>query len=236
MIELLMRRREMGAHKKEPFVIPYITDGLVFYLDGIEQGNTSGAWTDLVGGIVFTKKAGTVTFNSDNVQFNGSSNNCLVSSIDGSGAIPSSVSATIEVCYNNTSGKTNKSLFYGGYFNPGLSFHINNTTDIVWGAGNSQKPARGYHTNQAKTTYSISRARAFENFEEKTFGSGSYVSLGSTYIIVGGSGRSASTFYDVFEGKIHAIRIYNRQLTEEEVLANQAVDNTRFNLGLTINT
>lgn len=230
------RRREMGAHEKEPFVIPYVTDGLVFYLDGIEQGSTAGAWTDLVGGIVFTQKSSGVIFNSDNVQFPGSTNKCLVSSIDGSGVIPSSVSATIEVCYDNTSGATNKSLFYGGKFNPGLSFHINNTTDIIWGVGNSNTPARGIHTNQAKTTYSISRARAFENFVAMTFGSVSYVSAGSTKIIVGGSGRNASNFYDVFNGKIHAIRIYNRQLTEEEVLANQVVDNTRFNLGLTVPT
>ena len=215
------------------FVIPYITDGLVFYLDGIEKGSAQGAWTDLVGGIVFNPYTNGVTFNADNVQFGGSSNKALISSVDGSGIIPSNTAGTIEVCFNNTSGTTNKCLFYGGV-NSGVCFHIGNTTDIKWSSGNSSTPSIGKHSNQAKTTYSISRDRVIENFSAQTFGSSGYITYKMTKMIVGGSGRSASTIYDVFNGQIYSIRIYNRKLSEAEVLSNQQVDNTRFNLGLAV--
>lgn len=42
----------------------------------------------------------------------------------------------------------------------------------------------------------------------------------------------ANSLTDV-TGNIYCIRIYDRELTAQEILANQAVDNTRFNLGLT---
>ena len=37
-----------------------------------------------------------------------------------------------------------------------------------------------------------------------------------------------------FKGTVHAIRVYDTILTMAEMLANQKVDNQRFNLGLTI--
>ena len=93
----------------------------------------------------------------------------------------------------------------------------------------------GLHTNQAKTTYSISRARAYENCIGQSFSTNKgYMTGANSKIIVGGSGRGASDIYDVFNGQIYSIRIYNRQLTEAEVLNNQRIDNTRFNLGLAV--
>ena len=47
----------------------YVQDGLVLLLDGIDKGNVSGAWTDLIGGKSFTNHG--ATFNDDNVQFDG---------------------------------------------------------------------------------------------------------------------------------------------------------------------
>ena len=35
-------------------------------------------------------------------------------------------------------------------------------------------------------------------------------------------------------GRIYAIRYYNRRLTDDEIIYNQRVDNVRFNLGLTL--
>lgn len=226
------------VYSSAPEPLPdYISDGLVLWLDGKLKGNTADAWTDLVGGIVFTQKSSGVIFNSDNVQFDGSNDKVLISSVTGSSDyIPVNSVATLEICYNNTSGKTNRCLFYAGNYNGALCFHISNTTDIKWGAGSSQAPNLAHHTNQAKTTYSISRKRILENFVAQSFGTVNYITKGQTKIIVGGSGRNASNIYDVFNGKIYSIRIYNRQLTEEEVLHNQAIDNTRFNLGLTINS
>lgn len=232
-----LNRRRISNAKSEPFVIPYITDGLVFYLDGIEKGSTQGAWTDLVGGIVFSPYTDGVTFNADNVEFSGSRNTALISNVDGStDYLPTNDSATIEICYNNTSGNLNVALFYGGNYNKALSFQIRNTTEVSFSTKNSGVPYMGLHTNQAKTTYSISRERVYENCIEQSFSTNKgYMTGNFSKIIVGGSGRGASTIYDIFNGRIYSIRIYNRQLTEAEVLSNQRIDNTRFNLGLTVN-
>ena len=37
-----------------------------------------------------------------------------------------------------------------------------------------------------------------------------------------------------FGGKLFSVRVYSRILTQSEMLFNQSVDNTRFNLGLTL--
>lgn len=38
----------------------------------------------------------------------------------------------------------------------------------------------------------------------------------------------------LLNGSIYAIRIYNRQLSDREILINQKIDNARFGLGLDI--
>lgn len=54
----------------------------------------------------------------------------------------------------------------------------------------------------------------------------------SQRINIGGR-TSGSKSYNM-AGNIHAVRIYNRLLTEDEMLRNQQIDNERFNLGLMI--
>lgn len=48
-----LRRRMMMQQGGEPLP-EYIQDGLVFWLDGIDKGNITGKWIDLIGGIEFT--------------------------------------------------------------------------------------------------------------------------------------------------------------------------------------
>ena len=43
-----------------------------------------------------------------------------------------------------------------------------------------------------------------------------------------------SESYVIFTGSIYAIRIYNHQLSDREILINQKIDNARFELGLNI--
>lgn len=233
MIELLLRRRQMAMSKKEPFVNPYITDGLVLHLDGIEKGSTPDAWTDLIGGIVFTKKAGGVTFNSDNVQFGTASNNALHNTTTTN--FGTSNSCTIEVCYRDIPTSGTRCAFYAyGTTATSVGFQFTGGNKIIFNVGNAAgRTYNGIWTAETTGTYSISSALAIQNGTSKGFLSDkNYVSRNAQAAIVGGSGRGASTYYDCLGGKIHSLRIYNRHLTEEEVLHNQAIDNTRFHLGL----
>ena len=226
------------VYSSAPEPLPeYISDGLVLWLDGKVKGNTTDAWTDLVNGVVFTKKGSGVTFNSDNVQFGGSSNNCLynTSTTD----FGTSTSCTIEVCYRDIPTSGTKAAFYSyGTGGTALCFQFTGGNRVVINAGNaSARPYNGAWTAETTGTYSISAARAYQNGVSKGFtGDKTYISRTAAASIIGASGRGASTYYDALGGKMHSLRIYNRQLTEEEVLHNQAIDNTRFNLGLTINS
>lgn len=235
MNELLLRRRMMAMSKKEPFVNPYITDGLVLHLDGIEKGSTPDAWTDLINGIVFTKKAGGVTFNSDNVQFGGSSNNALhnLTTYD----FARSTVGTIEVCYRDIATSGFSTVFYTyaeGASTGTICFQFVGGNRVSFSTGNaSSRPHNGAWTAESTGTYSVSNARAYQNGINKGYTSDkTYITKTIVGTIIGCSGRASSTYFDPLNGKIHSIRIYNRQLTEEEILHNQAIDNTRFHLGL----
>ena len=233
MIELLLRRRQMAMSKKQPFINPYITDGLVLHLDGIEKGSTPDAWTDLINGIVFTKKAGGVTFNSDNVQFGNNANNALHNTSNY--VYTASNVGTIEVCYRDvpTSTSAAYSIFYSyGNVAHSICFQFYKGK-IIYSAGKSSVPLTGKWTAKSTGTYSISTARAFQDLQNVGFNTyKDYITRSAVAAIIGCNGRHASTYYDPLNGKIHSIRVYNRQLTEEEVLHNQAIDNTRFHLGL----
>lgn len=234
MIDLLMRRREMGLPPAPEPLPEYISDGLVLWLDGKVKGSTTDAWTDLINGIVFTKKAGGVTFNSDNVQFGGSSNNCL-QNIDNYAFIRCNI-GTIECCYRDIPTSGTRTAFYSyGDASGAICFQFRESY-VVYSAGNTPRPNNGIWAAETTGTYSVSTALVMQNGESKGFAStDNYITRKYVGSIIGGSGRG-TTIYDCLGGKIHSLRIYNRHLTEEEVLHNQAIDNTRFNLGLTINS
>ena len=232
MIELLLRRRMMAMSKKEPFVNPYITDGLVLHLDGIEKGSIPDAWTDLINGIVFTKRAGGVTFNSDNVQFGSSTNNCLQNTTTYNFGTSNAI--TIELCYRDipTTG-TNCAFFAYGTTSNSVCFQFRDGNRVMYSVGNAAAPSNGNWTAETTGTYSVSTALAMQNGVNMGFSTKrDYISRYFVGSIIGGSGRGSTNVFDTLKGKIHSLRIYNRHLSEEEVLHNQAIDNTRFHLGL----
>ena len=53
----------------------YIQDGLVFWLDGENIGNTQGYWTDLIGGNLF-QLFGDVSQQGNRMRFNGGYARC----------------------------------------------------------------------------------------------------------------------------------------------------------------
>ena len=66
---MINRRRVMGGKAD----IGYITDGLVFHLDGIKKGSDVNAWTDLVGNVKFPYIDG-ITPRYNYVSFDGTKN------------------------------------------------------------------------------------------------------------------------------------------------------------------
>lgn len=197
----------------------YVMNGLVLWLDGIDKGPDNTAWVDKVSGYSFTNHG--ATFNTDNVSFDG--DDYLNESTF---VAPHVTVGTIEVCFNDegTSSrmfflpKTQGSLSCGIYVTGG-------TNKLIWSCNNSRPM---YVPVPQKGTVSVSTARAIANGSAMTASGNDYWGPSSENRI----GRASNTYY--YKGKIYSIRIYNRKLTEAEVLNNLAVDNERFNLGLTL--
>lgn len=205
----------------------YIYEGLVMRLDGIRKGNAEGAWKDLVGGIFFNNNG--CIFNTDNVQFPSDSWGYLTGLMQG---VPSAT-GTIEIVFeaDNLSGG-NRFLFYPSTAGCLCVAYANSLNTFIWGITDTY--ARTMYTPSklsGKTVVSFNGLAGGVQDKSALLANG-VNSFGdptdTTYI----GRRGSSTASQKFVGKIYAIRIYSRQLTVNEILHNQQIDNDRFNLGL----
>lgn len=197
----------------------YVQDGLVLHMDG-KTGKSGSTWTSVVGSVVFTNSG--ATFNSDHVYFGGT--NYLSET---SFSPPASGTGTIEVVIDNEAFGQSSALVFMGRVNSGLGFGMNASKQIIWSCGATYR-TRPVAT-LAKASFSISNSRKYQNgVSMSTSGSDYWAGRNGTNWV----GRRNTGNY--FKGKIYSIRIYDKQLTEEEVLKNLSVDNIRFQLGLTL--
>lgn len=200
----------------------YIDDGLAIWLDGKDKGSNPDAWIEKVGGYIFTNSG--ATFNEDYVYFDGSS----FLSATGVPAI-ASASGTIELVYEASALGTTQLVYMpsGTTAAMGVGFSTNNR--VIFGCVKTNRSV--YTTTTTKASISLNADRGLSNGVAMTkYSSNTYWSGANTTTTYVGK-RSAGAF---FRGKIYCIRIYNRKLSQAEMLANLAVDNTRFNLGLTL--
>lgn len=192
-------------------VIEYITNGLVFMLDGKMKGGDSNNWTDLVGGKKFPYQNCIV--NTDRITFNGSGIMEIASTV----SYPSS-SYSIEIVVNNNNynstcaacfGPNNVAAFLSNYFSHAASGYdtLRYTTDHIFSANDDIQMINGREVPaHSVNTWSTT----------------------SGYISLGGRHNGSS----LFTGDIYSIRVYNRKLSKSEMTQNQNVDNTRFSFGI----
>ncbi len=204
-----------GGNKKE-----YIKDGLAFWMDGIDKGPNANAWTDKIGGCVFTAYNG-VTFADDHVLLNGT-NQYLKNNNDLSfNAELSTIEVAIDCDMTGT-----KLIYMPGKASPAQMAMGIYSNKIIWSCGLSlpMSTHNGAKCLSIRKDLSIMDGVVAEMASNDTWN----LSDGNNYI---GVRRGNQNFFD---GKIYSIRIYNRLLSAEEMLHNQRVDNVRFNLGLNI--
>lgn len=212
-----------------PPVPTYIQDGLVFWLDGINRGTNPGIWTDLIGGLQFTPDDDSVLFEENSVfcpenkglYYNGQIYAPLAS-------------YTIEAAIYGRLGSN--AYFTTGYANNtqmmGIGSYGGYGVMSAGGANNGIRAPRDIpHNRDANRIMSGNVLVNISNFEVNTpFSNSDSVWAETTGISTVGRGRcygQSST-----PKRIYSIRIYNRQLSVEEILHNQQIDNERFNLGL----
>jgi len=222
---------------QEPFTpidendIPYVSNGLVFYLDGINKGNDSSAWIDLINGRRFVSYNATRNNNSYGI-----SDESPYKYLDYSGRLPyKGDDITVEICYKlNHNSQTAHLLFGGGETNEKEPlYYVDNNNVICWGQSQYQYQYNGTLDPSGYYTASINLDHGYLNGESLTLlNTTDYWSCSSSLVRIGW--KIAGTGALTAIADIYSIRIYNRKLTSSEQLSNMQTDNERFNLGLTI--
>lgn len=200
----------MGSRKDDADA--YVQDGLVFQLDGFHIGES--VWVDRKSGIEFSLNDKCTTGNGYLYLDHGG----LRSSQTFSDEIWPENTITVEIvasCQGNNRifaipyMKTSRGTVFGYYSGQLLAF----VRPLYLGIRDMPSNWR---------IISISKSNAMVDFaEHAVVNVGDYFPYAGNTIAVGIE----------FTGLIYAIRVYNRQLSIAEMLANQRIDNERFNLG-----
>lgn len=219
-MDVMTRRRQILAADNGG----YVRSGLVLWMDGIDKGSTAGAWTDRVAGHVFTAVNGFEN-GANYVGLSASSSQYLRNA---SFISPATLSGTIEVVITDYDAK---SLIFMPKDNVELAFGITTAGDKI--ICSTRGNTKTINITFGSKIFSIcNETLAIVDGNIATFSSGdAWGAADSNYNYIGR--RNSSNNYQA-TAKIHAIRIYDRLLTQKEMLHNQHIDNKRYNLGLSI--
>ena len=219
--EILKIFKGMNLEWEKVIPIPsadaYVQDGLVFQLDGIDKGNVEGAWVDRKAGRQFTLNNCIV--NSDNIEFNGTDSSAVHNQL-----LDLGTTTTLEVVFIKE--KTSATIISSGDKVQLIALHTIDGYNYRFFSGNqiTGQPfpdPTAIHTLSIPTSGrpildQIAQPKTFKDFDSES-------ESDTTHTYVGG-GPS------YLKGKIYSIRIYNRNLTQAEMLKNQMIDIERFNI------
>lgn len=236
MTEIMRRRRAILQYNNSEIPIPqgYIQDGLIFFLDG-KQKLTSSSWEDIVSGKKFNLYNCVLNQNGGAV-FDGTT-----SYGEYSGVIYITRPYTIELaCSGFLSGK---SVILSQSNTGTVDFLCRVYTDN--GVDNVRiihSAASGFTHYAQKTCQLYSNAAYIRSeympslYADKQLRSGTKQYDFMEHSTVEGRttlGCLNNENYDFkYQGTIYALRIYNRQLTADEIFNNQAIDESRYNITL----
>lgn len=234
---LMNRRRAIQSSpiKQELSAANYIQDAALILLDGIEKGNTEGQWTSLVNGDHSFVNYGAIA-EDDGWRFDGSSSymsNATLPAYSWS----SDGYRTLEVVAEFERDNTTEIVLMGkqlgicfGRYATDKSIVLSDSVIMVPSIADDMKAgirAMGI-VMDGRTTSSIQFANGVQNGtpikdseikDKNGFGS-------TTGAVLLGKRITGNAF----KGKIYAIRLHNRALTNEELLQNYEIDKIRFGL------
>ena len=212
----------------------YVKDGLVLWMDGLNRGGVAGEWHDLIDPENICTLTGNYTELDNGVSLPGDS------STYGTFAKTVYVSytqGTIECALTLTAVETTgRPLIAMGNRAMGGSFASaysdgNNPAMRWWNYGDNWNYWVFPHVNSNESLKYTASASSENGVCNGTNGELNTVSSWSPYAYPRLGSRGSG---NPFKGTFYAIRLYNRHLTQAEMLHNQRIDNKRYNLGLTI--
>lgn len=228
---IAQKKKVMMMQQAAPEPIPYITDGLLLWLDGLTVAS-DGLWVDRVGGAQYTlhnavKAANGVTFAGNATSYG-----------ESTATFPGGV--TIEAAFSVVDASVSAGIFgqtwpdVGDNSNPVLMLlHTAGSQCIFPKYGTASKQMRKAALQSVEIVSAVrwvTDSRAVLNGVQITQTASNYAAYpndGITGSRIGTRGES-----DWLHGTLHSIRIYNRALTVAEMQANQQIDNVRYNLGV----
>ncbi len=215
----------------------YVQDGLIACWDGIENAGAGvhednvAVWKSIVGGYEFTLN--NVTVDANCMTFAGSTSSYgTLSATDTASTFLAAKSGTLEIVYRSRTG-TGSQVIMQSTGAAGMAFSIWETSKILPYTSSSQAAqlsfsfTSGTEVNFAAVRYvSGAPVTAIANGSALSpANASSWASPGSETII---GNRYTKASANSFPGSIYAIRLYDRQLTDPEILANQSIDQQRF--------
>ena len=229
MTEIMRRRRAILQQNNSKIPQGYIQDGLIFFLDG-KQKLTSSSWEDIVSGKKFNLYNCTVGQNGGAV-FDG-----LTSYGECQGPVSSDFSSeTIEIV---CSGIINNTALLVQPIDTGISM-VNTLNSgkfllIMQPNVNRFQPFAPIGSKIISTYFHSPYNFIAVADKVRISGNGAtlFNPVSEANITTLGAGNNANRTAK-FNGTIYAIRIYNRFLTQDEIMRNQTMDVTRYNITLT---
>ena len=229
--ELLMRRREMILPSAAPTpVIPsgYVTDGLIFFLDGKQLASAS-SWTDIVGGKTF--ELTNCSLGTNGVVFDGTAYGIYNGRISNDWS-----NETIEAVFDGYSGIKTKFILGQPFVDNSVGISLRfgdgggNNVRVVPAIDGTRRTY--YQANNVLNTTGKKRVGCSANTpivvngSKLSGGSITNYSANNTGTTTLGGGRFSDdvTSTTMYIGTIYCVRIYNRKLTEAELKANQDND------------
>lgn len=200
---------------EEARVKPYISDGLVFHLDGADATDTT--WVDRVNNVTFNMH--NVTCDGKRVYFNGTSSYGQSSTV----VNYSYNSSTIEVVIY----KTRRVGFLFEPINSTAIRYIQGSSHVsfTWGAAGKRSGVADQGVGKI-ITHSINMDRDICNSKLIPFVSNDTWAPRGSGTLLGRRGDGSNPF----QGNVYQIRIYNRKLSEAEILFNQEQDRKRYGI------
>lgn len=202
----------------------YIQDGLFLHLDGADCAGSS--WVDKVSGKVLSLSGSVPSVSNGGVVFNGASvyYNTTVT-------LPTFSAATIEVVAIHRVNDYTGRWIVGSNAGNQIWYTINTGAQqtSIRGASYTRRMSPAYNK---LTTHSITTS--YNIINKVSRGNGSNDSWGYGYCFsVGGKITNSSFGRDkACKSTVYQIRIYNRKLTQAEILYNQSIDIKKYNISV----
>lgn len=213
----------------------YVSNGLVACWDGIENAGVgmhdanATVWKDVVGGYEFALTG--VTVEADRMTFDGTATSYgTLDSVGSTATFGAAKNGTMEIVFASRTASGTQVLLQSTS-GIGLAFGFYQGNILSSTVSSPVFPfAQGTATNSISIRYSSSKpvSPIYTNGSSLVSGTGnnSWGSPNSTTTFIGVRANKADNTH--FPGSIYSIRLYNRQLTDEEIAANYIVDRMRF--------